>query len=413
MPTTENLAVSYHQQDTGYYCGAACAQMVLNSLGTGLFDQTQLYNDNHSHSTIESGWATAPDGLQWTMHNYEPPAPAGPPHYGSYDFVLFALGTEDSLSRKIVWTIHHYQAAPIALVYGWQHWIVVRGYSASAAPANVSDVSYSIDSFDVNNPWPPTPSASNPALAPPPPHTNGSDGCGTGGDRGIVNENISYMTWQNTYMTGVPSGYWAGKFVCVADPAAPPSERGIRSRPLLEALEYKGRLLEGETVIRRAEESLKAYGLSERDSYNRLLNQAKAGNPVLVQRLDLPDTFYYIVPMVEGERIPVAVAIDAKYGLYLQSAVHTAAEGSLFVLRSQKEVAKSILGSTVELPNWEGSIPIRPEAVCQFPTLVWRPCRESLSPFYSFHLFTVGSQRIYVRTDGAIFTELHYMDRGI
>lgn len=64
MPTTENLAVSYHQQDTDYYCGAACAQMVLDSLGAGLLDQNQLYNDNHSHSTTEAGWATAPDGLQ-------------------------------------------------------------------------------------------------------------------------------------------------------------------------------------------------------------------------------------------------------------------------------------------------------------------------------------------------------------
>jgi len=29
MPTHENLAVAYHQQDTDYYCGAACAQMVV------------------------------------------------------------------------------------------------------------------------------------------------------------------------------------------------------------------------------------------------------------------------------------------------------------------------------------------------------------------------------------------------
>jgi hypothetical protein len=36
------------------------------------------------------------------MHNLEPPAPAGPPHYGSYNFVLFALDTEDAISRKIV-----------------------------------------------------------------------------------------------------------------------------------------------------------------------------------------------------------------------------------------------------------------------------------------------------------------------
>jgi hypothetical protein len=413
MPTTENLTVSYHQQDTDYYCGAACAQMVLDSLGAGLLDQNTLYNDNHSHSTAEAGWYTAPDGLQWTMHTLEPPAPAGPPHYGYYDFVLFALDTEDAISRKIVWTIHYYQAAPIAMVYGSQHWIVVRGYSASAAPANINDTSYTIDSFDVNNPWPPTPSASNPALAPPPPHTDGTDGCGTGGDRGIVNENISYTAWQNTYMTGIPSGYWGSKFVAVADPSAPPSGRGVRSRPLLEALEYKGRLLHGEQAARRAEEGLNAYGLAEREHYSRILKRAKFGEPVLVQRLDLPDTFYYIVPVGVSGRVPLAVAIDAKNGLYLQSAVHTGLEGNLFTLRSNKDVAKSILGSIVELPNGEGRIPIRPEAVCQFPTLVWKPCKESLSPFYPFHLFTVGSERIYVRSDGAIFNQLHDTDRGI
>jgi len=413
VPTTENLSVPYHQQDTDYYCGAACAQMVLDSLGTGLLDQTQLYNDNHSHSTTESGWASGPDGLQWTMHNYEPPAPPGPPHYGSYDFVLFSLDTEDALSRKLVWTIHHYQAAPIALVYGSQHWIVVRGYSASAAPANYDDVSYSIDSFDVNNPWPPVPSATNPALAPPPPHTDGTDGCGTGGDRGIVNENISYTTWQNTYMTGVPGGYWAGKFVCVADPAPPPSHRGIPSRPRLEGLKYDGQLLNAEQVARRAHEGLQAYRLMERPDYAEVLTRSGFEEPVLVQRLDLPDTFYYIVPVRQGGRIPLAVAIDAKTGLYLQSAVHTAARESLFSIPSQEEVARSIVGMTVQLPGFGGRIPVRREAVCQFPTLVWRPCRESLSPFFPFSLFTVGSDHIYVRSDGAVFTALHYTDRGI
>jgi hypothetical protein len=413
MPTTENLTVPYHQQDTDYYCGAACAQMVLDSIGAGLLDQNQLYNDNHSHSTTEGGWYTAPDGLQWTMYNLEPPASAGPPHFGHYDFVLFSLASQDLISRKIAWTIHYYQAAPIALVYGWQHWIVVRGYSASAAPADSTDTSYSISSFDVNNPWPPTPSATNPSLAPPPPHTDGTDGCGTGGNRGVVNENISYTAWQSTYMTGVPSGYWAGKFVAVADPSTPPTGRGIRPRPLLEPLKYKGQLLHGEHVIQRAEAGLKAYGLAEREEYSQVLTRSKFGEPVLVLRLDLPDTFYYIVPVGKSERVSLAVAVDAKTGVYLQSAVHTEREGNLFTLSSPKEVAKSILGSTVELPNWGGRVPVRPEAVCQFPTLVWKPCRESFSPFYPFYLFTIGSERIYVRTDGAIFTELHDTDRGI
>src|SRR4051812_5138907 len=128
MSVTEELPVPYHQQDTDYYCGAACAQMVLAELGAGLLDQDSLYNDNHSHSTIESGWYTAPDGLQWTLNNRKPSSS------GAY-FALYALSSEDAISRKIVWTIHHYKVAPVAMVYGWAHWIVVRGFDASAAPA--------------------------------------------------------------------------------------------------------------------------------------------------------------------------------------------------------------------------------------------------------------------------------------
>jgi len=89
MTVHEDLAVQYHQQDTNYYCGAACAQMVLEQCGSGLLNQTDLYNDNHNHSTTESGWYTAPDGLTWTMNNRQS---------GRY-FVLDALSTEDAISR--------------------------------------------------------------------------------------------------------------------------------------------------------------------------------------------------------------------------------------------------------------------------------------------------------------------------
>ena len=163
----------------------------------------------------------------------------------------------------------------------------------------------------------------------------------------------------------------------------------------------------------RAEESLKAYGLATRDHYSRALGRAKFGEAVLVQRLDLPDTFYWIVLATEGSFNTLAVAVDAKSGLYMQSAVHANPEGNLLRFGSAEEVAKSIVGTVVELPDGGVRIPLRREALCQYPRLVWMPCRESLLPMYPFHMFTIGSERIYVRTDGAIFTSLHTGDRGI
>lgn len=74
---------------------------------------------------------------------------------------------------------------------------------------------------------------------------------------------------------------------------------------------------------------------------------------------------------------------------------------------------KDLVGRRLDLPDRLGRILVRPEALCQYPLLVWKPCRESLSPYFPFHLFTAGDQHIYVRTDGAVFTRLHDTDRGI
>ena len=60
-----------------------------------------------------------------------------------------------------------------------------------------------------------------------------------------------------------------------------------------------------------------------------------------------------------------------------------------------------------ELPDRKGRLLVRKEAICIFPTLVWRPCRESLSPYWPFYMLTVGDARLYVRIDGAVFTALH------
>jgi len=135
----EELSVGYHQQDTSYYCGAACAQMVLHSIGQPLLSQDDLYNDNHSHTVEPSYWSTPPDGLQWTLNNRQS---------GKY-FALDSDNTEDSISRMICWTVHYWKVAPIALVENGNHWVVVHGYTASAAPQSWDDTSFSISSFDI------------------------------------------------------------------------------------------------------------------------------------------------------------------------------------------------------------------------------------------------------------------------
>jgi len=402
MTVSSNLAVQCHQQDTDYYCGAACAQMVLQEIGAGLLDQDDLYADNHSHSTIEPGWYTAPDGLQWTLNDRRPAS------FSNY-FALFALNTEEQISRKICWTIHHYNVAPVALVYGSGHWIVLRGYTASAHPSSSADTSYAIDAFDVNNPWPPTPSFYTPASAPPPPHS-ASDGCGSGGNRGVANEHITYATWQSTYMTGVPGGYWNGKFVAVCDPE-PPAERGGRRRPPTER-RGEGALLAPQAAGELALSGLRAYGLHERKDWQHVLERARPGPGVMVQRLDRLDSFYSLVPFQVDQRAALLAAIDGRWGDYLQS-VLVPEGGKPFQMLGREEALSRVVGRRMQLAEPFGRLVVRKEALCLYPFLVWRPCRESQSPWYPFHMFTIGGHRLYVRIDGEIFSSLTTDQKGL
>jgi hypothetical protein len=397
--STKNLSVQYHQQDTDYYCGAACAQMVLAEIGAGILDQDTLYNDNHSHSTTESGWATGPDGLQWTLNNLQPS-----PH--TKYFCLDALSSEDQISRMIIWTIYHWNVAPVALVYGSQHWIVVRGYDTSADPNNSIDNSYSINGFDVNNPWPPTPS---PGV--PPPHSFG-DICGSGGVRGVANEHISYSTWQADYMTGATGGYWNGKFVAICDP--PPPGQLIGKSVHQNALFNGERIISKEEAIRSVESGLNHHRMYEKELWADCFIKTRIGEPVLVQRLDRLDSYYYILPYNTVKDASASmVSIDAKTGVYKQAIKLPEPSNHLSTAYNRKELSASVVNKRFELANQTGKLIIRPEAYCLYPTLVWKPCLESMSPFWPFHMYTIGAQHVYVRIDGAIFTQLHDMYKGL
>ncbi len=408
MAVQEDLDVPYHQQDTSYYCGAACAQMVLASpnVGAGILDQDDLYADNHSHSTTDTGvsWYTGPDGLEWTMNDRRPPG-------FTNSFVLFALSSEDAISRKICWTIHHYEVAPISLVFGWAHWIVVRGFDASDAPASSGDLSYSITAFDVNNPWPPVPSESDPTLAPPPPHS-ATDGCGTGADRGIANEHITYATWQADYMTGVPGGYWSGKFLAVCDPE-PPAQRIGLQRNIFKRL--KGdRIITAKDATKRAIAGLKQFGLYERKEWKKQLTKIVPAEPLLVQRLDRVDSYYYIVPMISpSKRVTSMACVDARYGMYRQ-AIALPGSGSSYLAKVNKQkLVSMVIGHRLDLPNKLGRVLVREEGMSVHSTWVWKPCRESLSPYWPFQMISLGAYKIYIRIDGVVFTQLHDDEAGI
>src|SRR3954451_12095012 len=95
----KNLPVPYHQQDRAYYCGAACAQMVLGSINAGIQDQFELYANINAQSKEDGGiWYAGPDGLEWALNEWRPLG-------FNKSFKYHASATEDQVSRKVIWTI--------------------------------------------------------------------------------------------------------------------------------------------------------------------------------------------------------------------------------------------------------------------------------------------------------------------
>ena len=395
--TVENLAVPYHQQDTDTYCGAACANMVLAQMGATLASQDVLYTDARNHTAELGAWYNPPDGLQWVLNDRRP---------GGW-FALFSLDTEDALSRKLVWTLHHYQVAAVALVFHGNHWVVVRGYDATAAPATSDDVTYTINAFDINNPWPPVPSFYTPGSAPPP--HGATDGCGSGGMRGVANEHIAYLTWQSQYMTANTYGtVWAGKYVAVCDPDPPPSGPGRLMAQAAVARPGATALMAAASVGTLAMAGVSQYGLDQRADWGPALSNSTAGTPLLVQRLDAVDSYYYIVPFTDANGgVRAAVSVNARTGDYRQSIMVDAGGPGILTGLSEAKIRALTINKKFDLPNRQGRLFVRPEAFSLSPTLVWQSCLESLSPFYPFYLVTVGAYSLYVRVDGQVFTELH------
>jgi hypothetical protein len=375
-----DLSVPYHAQETSLFCGPACVQMALGLLGVGGLTQTDLYNVRCHDDCIERGWATSPNGLQKTLNNHRP---ASFPGY----FSIFGLGNTELISRKIVWTIHHYQAAAIALVMGNDHWVVVRGYEASAEPASSTDTSYGITSFYLNDP---------------------ADGLG-------ADHSIPYDNWLRSYMTGVPDGVWANQFIAACDSDPPPVVMGKAARPARRRRLRGDRILKPRRAGALALAGLAASGFLQRESSRRRLLNAYPVNPILVERLDCMDTFYYLVPFeVRPGAVVALVCIDARFGDYLQSALLPERGNRFHDLSFDLEFAREILfAQPIDFGRQGRLLKVRREAYALYPTLVWKPCRESMSPYLPFFMATIGNRQVYVRVDGQVFTRLHTHERGI
>jgi len=383
MPT-KILPVPYHRQQGLGYCGPACLQMVIEALGITSRHQDDLYVDAHGHGQQDpkAKWYSPPDGLEWTLD-----VDVG----RKADYDICSLNYEAALTRRLVWSLFKASVAPIALVYGYTRWVVVVGYDIDRNPTGPTDAGYKIQALEIHDPWR-TAKEAGPQPPPPPRH-------------------VSYREWLRTYLQRVPSGYWLGKVVAVgvfgsADQVA------VDEPPPTAPRSDDKEILSPDAAQKAALKGLEQQGLFEREDWRALFGSTQT--PLLVQRLDVVDDYYYLVPFGQSDRrVGAVVRVDAFSGEYLEaSAFATTGEEGLWgsVLRewrSEDDARRQIAGRKFELPQRGGRVLARPEGIGIHPSFVWKPCVESLSPYYPFRLVTIGDARRYVRIDGEVFDGLH------
>ena len=389
MSWIKNTGSKYHTQDTSYYCGAACAMMVLAEIGVGYasLDQDDLYNSNHNHNA-QSGWYSDPEGVKFTMVDRKPAS-------FTNTFDVYRKVSETEGSQKLVYTLKQYGVSPIVLVYGCMHWIVVCGVQTDVNPATGP---YTIQGFWVNNP----------VHEDNEPHAAG-DNCGSGGTHGIENQWVSYASWQSTYFTGCnyDSADGSLQYLSVCDPEEPK----ITAPRQIEPVRY----FDGRSIadIRKIagvlNQELRRHSLFDVKQTTRVA-RGKFATPLLVRRLDTERGYYYLVPSMEKTNVIGYAQMDALYG-NLES-VFTLKRGMKPFETDVKRIAQRLTGLLIELPQEKGRFRLREGKFQIEKNLVWRPCRQAYSPHLPFWRIVAEPFTFYQRIDGPIFAQLTLDGKG-
>jgi hypothetical protein len=370
-------------QENDFYCGPATAKMVLRWLKvtrsqSALWDLILAATNTLGLSQREpclgdfTYWSTRPEPLAKVIKDLS-----------GADIKLVSETTAAATDHAVVWSI--LQDIPaVALVDGANHWIVVHGYHVSREPANINDTNYQLLGFDIID-------SNRPQKA---------------------RDYVSASAWRSNYMNGVVCGKFDGKFVAVCDPEPTRVKGGPTVSRTPQKREPSGGLLRAERLSRMAFEGVRLAGLLEDETWKKAMNGVSTGGHCLVHRLDRLNSFYAIVPFEKGGRVQAQAMLDPYTGELLGAGASEDLGKSLSMPTTTDDAINRVAGKYFDLPGEHPHLRLKREGLSASPTLVWQPCRESLTPYLPFTQVTYGKHTLYVRTDGKVFTSLTTPRRG-
>lgn len=379
-------------------CGAACAQMILYARGrttTAVADQDQLWLDiqantrNPRGNPAPGGGAASPCGgfvnqiceacepkYCWCTH---PTALASTLNVrlkaATYDVIVDA--SELGLTARALANVRR-NIAPVVLVFGVKHWVVVRGYVDDPQRAGMTFDGQRVSDIFVHNPAWTAPRAS-----------------------------MSASHWISYYMREILCGTYAEKWVMVgsSDGAKRPSRVSATSRTRGSRLPLEP--LEVQQLAR-----VEAVRLAHADvAWQSAFADAEPREPVLVRHLDDPGLDYYIVDFRASDGRPTGRMM---FGVHIEGPGEVTGidrpGASLPPLVSRQEALSLIANRQLTLPDGR----LVPLVAAEFNAadLVWKPCDQSLTPFEPFYRLRIAGFVVYLRVDGELFTELTEFGAG-
>jgi hypothetical protein len=412
MPTRQ-IAVRRIRQFEDYLCGAAAVQMILESIRghrePGFTDeawQRRLWDDIEALTTGPTRPAAAAGALgflpeferqqcvqcgnEWNCWSATAQAVVAVlnrhlPTVDEYGPVRSSAGDESRAWASLLHSIDEGTPAA-ALIDGGDHWIVVRGYkSGGKKPTPVMIGDLLVNGLYVRDPM-----------------------------LDMADLYLQNATDMQARLLPVSCAPYAddSRYVTAV------SRRAIKE--LTMELRHPGGmggelqpLLPPERILALAAEHVRdLLADDEEPPWVAALAGATAGRPQLVQRLDLPDTYYYVVPYVSHGVLTARLSIDAKTGDLGDIAGVSGGEDDRQLPPWQH--ADDFL-KRIDRSSWDaGGSPrvVRAEHAAVAPVMVWKPCEQSRSPQVPFSVVLIGGAAVYVRVDGAHFDRLTRGPRG-
>ena len=380
------LGLTWVHQHPGL-CGPACATMILDARGIHV-PLPQLWTDVKNNTPGPTGpanpgslcgqfpkqvceacgttpfcWCSHPAALVATLNQ----------HLQQPDYLEHVVAAESDATAHAVSSIDS-GLAPVVLVYGLMHWVVMYGYRCDGSQGRT------VTHVLIHDP------ADSPDIGE------------------LLTEGIPISDWHADYLSGGDCGHYKDAWVVLGAGYNVPAVKVSKYHSEGQLM----KVLQPGVILDRARSE--ARRLLSDARWEVALKDARPGAPVLVRRLD-GGAAYYIVPFERSDGLPTArLLFNGDTGDAGQAWGIQEPGANMPPWPSGAELIRKLNGREVAIQG--RTIRLDASLLREAGPLVWRPCDQSYNKLLPFHEIQQGNDTLYLRVDGELFPELTRMSAG-